>query len=86
MNISLVDMSHANCQQADADYFTKDESRQISYAVAVKRCLQTVCDENFAIQLLNKYEELLIEGMDEGHLPSVCASAISMVFRRERRL
>lgn len=70
----LVDVTHDDCKRANWDYYRC----KLSYFVAVKRCLQTVVEtEVEAIKICNDYHSYLVEGMDQQHLPSDCASRIS---------
>jgi hypothetical protein len=70
----LVDVTSLSCERADADYI----NHRIDYFTAVKRCLYNItATEVEAIKICNDYHSYLVEGMNNKHLPSACASAIS---------
>ena len=70
----LVDVTWQTCEQADADWM----NHRIDYFTAVKRCLYGITEtEVEAIKICNDYHSYLVEGLNNKHLPSACASAIS---------
>ena len=71
--MKLINTNNSACTAADMDYALGE----IAYAVAVKKCLQTVVDEVEAISLIGKFDSYLTEGQKNRHLPSSCASLIS---------